>query len=1362
MPFSLTYKQELIKKLKSVFVHLHTHSEYSNIRLLDSTNKIPKMIQYVSSLGQNALALTDHECLSGHVQFLRTVKEMKENKEIPQDFKPILGNEIYLTDEQQMWKEIKEQGGTTFYHFLLLAKDKEGHHQLKKLSSKAWERMFNYKNMDRVPTFYSDFEQVVGNDKGHLIASTACLGGYIAQNVLKILQLDDEQEIMVHKMRIHDFITWCIDMFSKDDFYIEIQPAQTVEQVEFNKMALDIAKGYGLKHIITTDAHYLTIKERPIHKAYLTSDKDGGGNREVDDFYNSTYFFTIEELFNSLSYLDIEDIENGILNTKDIADKIEIYDLYHKQIIPKTKIPNEKNWYYNKELYDIGKKYEYINKMINSDIIYDRFLISEVFKGINKKIDREDYDITFERINTECKEIIGISKAKDEPMSSYFTTMQKIIDIIWEDAESFVAPGRGSAGAFIINYLIDIVQINPLKQGTEIPHFRFISAERPDYPDIDIDIPNYKRNKVFECIMQYYNSIGGDIIRVCTFGTETAKSAIQTAVRGVGINNDIGLYLSSLIPVERGKVWSLYDCYYGNKGKGREPITEFKNIVDEHKDRHLLEVALGIEGLINKRSSHASGILIVNDEFTKYNAKMRTPSGELVSQFDLSDSETCGSTKYDILCTKTCGMVQKCLEMLVEYKKIEWQGNLRKTYDKYLHPDILDKDNPKMWEKLNNGELISAFQFDSLQGEQALRAIKPKNLLEATNANTLMRLMVENGQEQPMELYVRYKQDITQWYKEMEEFGLNEKEIRIMKKYLSEDYGVCSTQEKMMLMSMDKDISNFNVVESNLLRKGIAKKIGDKYEEAHKLFYKKGQEREASKTLLDYVWDKQISLQRGYGFSLVHGIEYTWILVQQLNLIYYYPSIYWNTAVLLVESGAVELEGENENKKEKSTNYGIVAKAIGNMQDKGVNITLPDINKAEIGFAPKEEDDEIMFGLKGIMTINNETAKLIIENRPFKSLKDFYNKMVLVKRKVTLSNGKIQNRSLVSEGQVVTLIKAGCFDKIENKPREEILEDYLKITNPLKKKLSTKDIINVIEMGVIPNELKQEVRIFKFREYIKTLKKKQDKEIKSIKWYCLKGENDFVTEHTNKFFLDTFAFDMEEDKEYKYDEEGNIWVALGTTRKGSFEDIYKKKVENLMEWLNRDECLDKYNEILFDEVKNEKMYGNISTWEMESMNYYYHEHELAHINKEKYDVVNYNDLPKEPKVIGFNIYKGMKYPKFELKRIVGTVLDRDKNKHVVALLTPDGVVNVKFYSGQFAFYDRQISVVNEDGKKTTLEDGWFKRGNKLLITGFRRGDQFKPKIYRNSVYQHSVYKIVDVKENGDLDFQTERVSIDDN
>lgn len=822
----------------------------------------------------------------------------------------------------------------------------------------------------------------------------------------------------------------------------------------------------------------------------------------------------------------------------------------------------------------------------------------------------------------------------------------------------------------------------------------------------------------------------------------------------------MGLYLSSLIPVERGKVWSISDCYYGNSQQNRESITEFKNIIDEHQNKNLLEIALGVEGLINKRSSHACGVLIVNSDFTNHNAIMRSPSGEIVSQFNLEDSEYVGNVKYDFLNTKTASMIQVTLEMLINHKKIEWQGTLRKTYNRYLHPDILDTTNIGMWDKLNQGGLISAFQFDSPVGEQAIKAIQPHSLIEATNGNNLMRLMVEDGKEQPLEMYVRYKNNIDEWYQDMKDFGLSEKEMSIIDKHLKQDCGVCSTQERMMLISMDKDISNFGVVESNKLRKGVAKKKGDLYKEAHELFYKKGKEMGTSKKVLDYLWDVQIAMQKGYGFSVIHGVLYTYVLIQQLNLIHYYPSIYWNTAVLLVESGALEQEDTEDeefdnNKKEKTTQYGKVATAISNIKDKGVKIALPNINTANIGFTPNEQLNEIQFGFKGIMGINVDVANLIIENRPFNTLLDFHKKMVETKRQVTLSTGKVQNRSLVSQSQAITLIKAGAFDKLEDKPRAVILEDYIRLNYPPRTKLDTKSISKIIDMGIIPQNLNTYLKYYNFRQYLLSLENFKDKK-SNIKWHLIKDNNDELTDYATNFFKEHFIEFMSEGKDYCYNEDGVIAVALNTKRKDSFEDVYNRLMKPFFEWLYSEECLKLYNHLIFEEKKNELMSGTISSWEMESLNCYYNEHELKNVDTEFYGIVNFNDLPEEAEVIGFNIRNGFKYPKFKLSRIIGTVLDRDKNKHIVTLLTPNGVVNLKLYSGQFAHYDKQISICDEEtGEKTIIERSWFTRGTKLMVTGFRRGDQFKPKKYKNSIYQHTIQKILNV-EKGELILQSER------
>ncbi len=92
----------------------------------------------------------------------------------------------------------------------------------------------------------------------------------------------------------------------------------------------------------------------------------------------------------------------------------------------------------------------------------------------------------------------------------------------------------------------------------------------------------------------------------------------------------------------------------------------------------------------------------------------------------------------------------------------------------------------------------------------------------------------------------------------------------------------------------------------------------------------------------------------------------------------------------------------------------------------------------------------------------------------------------------------------------------------------------------------------------------------------------------------------------------------------------------------------------------------------------------------------------------------------------------------------------------VTLLTTDGVVTVKLYAGAFSHYNKQISKPLPNGKKEVVEPSWFTRGNKILVTGFRRGNKFFPRKYKNSIYQHTIALITSIEDNGDLILKTER------
>ena len=898
--------------------------------------------------------------------------------------------------------------------------------------------------------------------------------------------------------------------------------------------------------------------------------------------------------------------------------------------------------------------------------------------------------------------------------------------------------------------------------------------------DVDVDLSSHKRDIAFSSAKDYLNSFGADIVRIGTFKTDKPKSAIQTACRGYGLSPDTGLFLSSFIKVDRGQPRSIEQTYYGDTDQGFEPSLEFKREIDKYPG--LLETMIGIQGLVCGRGSHACGVVISND-MVQHTAIMKAPNGEPITQYDLSDSEYCGLIKYDFLNTQTLGMMQLAFEDLIDKGHIEWQGSLRETYNKYLHPDTIDYNNPEYYEKLNNHELIRVFQFEAGSGLKALNTVKPQSLIELAAANTLMRLQCEG--EQPMERYVRIKANPQEWEQEMIEYGLNEQEREILHGYLDIDYGTCTTQEMLMILSMDKNISGFTIPEANKLRKGVAKKKKAILDEVQELFYTKGESLGTRKVMLDYVWNVQLSMQFGYGFSILHTIGYSLIAIQQLELITSYPKIYWETSVLQVMSGAVEVEAVEDDSegRERITDYGKLGGAIATLQKEGVTIALPDINKAEKGFMADIDNNAILYGLKGITSINLKTAETIIANRPYSSMKDFHDRMHLVKQEIALKDGKKQMKALVTKEQMLNLIKAGCFDELEpSKTRLELLEDFLHWEYPDKANVTTGALKQLIKRGLIPDEYEECLRYYNFREYLRQGIKVDDgvlphtqeasyKITKSKKWYLLDGEDEIDTQEIVEVFFDMFP-ELQEGKHWVYNDNPDyfvnaIWVESGASSKGTFEASYKNHMKDLIQFMSSKELLHKYNEAIFIEHRNEEIPGTQASWEMETMSYYYTEHELAHVDREYYKINNFFELGEEPIIEDYWERKDKetgvvtKIPKFKINQICGVVLDRNKTKHIVTLLTEYGVVYVKYQAGQFNFYDKRISIVDEEtGKNKEIEKSWFKRGNLLFVRGIRNGDQFKVKTYKNGLYEHSTELIEKIYDDGVCLTRKERAILD--
>lgn len=448
--------------------------------MLDCIIKENDLIDYAIKLGLSGVAITDHESVSSYIKALNYFDSLQkkalkvlENEESPQElvewatkvknFKLALGNEIYLCRDGLNAKNY-EKGKDKYFHFILIAKDKAGNDQIRLLSSRAWSRSF-YQFIERVPTYYSDIEEIIGSNPGHVIASTACLGGQLAN----FINNGDFE-------KAKNFASWCSSVFGEDNFFLEFQPGEDEEQIKFNKLLCEFCKNNPeFKWIVSTDAHYLRKEDRPIHKAFLNS--DGEGDRETDKFYATTYLMDENEIRERLSYLPKDFVEQSLSNTNLIYNKIEQYSLKHKQIIPRIPLDFSSLG----ELTCNYRGYPYITKFFESEYEEDNYFIATIWKRAKEENLLDEPHL--KRIEEECEEIWVVSEKIQERLSAYFTTMSKIIDIGWTKGDTLIGPWRGSVGGSLCAYLSGIIQRDPLKSPTPLYAWRFISRGRAELAD---------------------------------------------------------------------------------------------------------------------------------------------------------------------------------------------------------------------------------------------------------------------------------------------------------------------------------------------------------------------------------------------------------------------------------------------------------------------------------------------------------------------------------------------------------------------------------------------------------------------------------------------------------------------------------------------------------------------------------------------------------------------------------------------------------------------------------------------------------------------------------------------------------------
>lgn len=1319
---------------------IHNHTDRSNFRLRDSTNRLDELCWYAAKdLGHNFIAITDHETIATAIDCQKVEKKIRE--EYP-EFKILRGNEIYLC-RNGLSKDNYKRGEDRFYHWILLAKDAEGHRQIREISTRAWSHCFSSGKMMRVPTYYQDLIDVIGANPGHVIMSTACLGSKPSQLILEYAKTQDIEKYEYIKQWLDHISNIC----GKENFFLEVQPSHNKEQITVNKVYKQLSEELQFPVVISLDAHYLKKEDEPIHHAFLTSQD---GERETSEFYASTYMMNHEEIHSYMdNYLGSDTVSKWMNNTKLIYNVCEDYDLTKPLHIPY--LPLTVDSITEEEYLEYKDKIKELEYFYTSEHKSDRDMAAALIKKIKSDPEQYDNEATFAMMDDNLAAVRISSDKQNTRWSAYLLNMRDYIRVIWEKGDSLVGCSRGSGGGFLLLNMLDITQINPLREKAPLRSWRFLNPERASVLDIDTDIEGGKRPQVYKALQDTYGT--DRVSKVLTIRTEATKSAILTAARGLGLDPDEGAYLASFIKADRGQQRTLDQTYYGDEENDIAPDMKFRELMDG-KYNKVWKVAKFIAGLCCGVGSHAGGVIFYDEPIVNSTALMQTTNGDVVTQYDLHTCEDVSLIKIDLLSIEALDRIRACLDLLTEYGYIKEGLTLRERYEQTIGVYNIDRTSPEMWKMIHQHKIESLFQMEQQSGVKGIAMTKPTTLEELATLNSVIRLMAqEKGAEQPIDKFARFKRDINEWYIEMNSYGLTEDQQDVLKPLLLDSSGICESQEKFMSLVQMPEAGGFSLAWSDRLRKSIAKKNPAEFEKLQEEYFKEVAEKGLDMNFCNYVWKVLVCTSRGYGFNLSHTLGYSIIALQEMNLAYKYPIIFWDTANLIVDSGSMNLsdkildeEDEPEEEevvaeetydesffdevevpnddveetdtktkkklKNSSTDYGKIAAAIGKMKARGLKFSLPDINKSKITFSPDLENNTILYGMRGIQRVGNQLIKDIFNNRPFTDIFDFMSKVK------------------VNKTQMVSLIKAGVFDNLyTDKNRYGIMHDYLVSVADQKKRITLQNMQMLATKEMIPEELNFQQQLFFFNKYLKKNKQNDDYFLDNIAF-------SFYSKNYDDRFL----------KNVKVDQDGGTALINQAT----WDAMYKKGMDPIRDWMkaNQNQILEDLNARLLSEVEEKYAEGDLSKWEMDSLSFYYHDHELAKLKNNAYDIVDYTWLDNNEIDRTFLDEKnGGEIVLYKIYRIAGTVIDKDKNKSTVVLLTPSSVVNVKVWKNQFAKWDKQIFEKDSDGTKHVIEKSWFTRGNKLIITGIKRDDTFVPKKYKNTKYP-LFEKILEIDKDG--------------
>ena len=790
-----------------------------------------------------SLAITDHGSLSGHREFYRAAKE--------QGIRPILGVEGYITADRFDQRDKQEREGLldlVYNHIIVLAKDEAGLENLNKLNEIAWTEGF-YKK-PRI-----DYEVLEKYSEG-LIVLSGCLSGALAKAI--------EAEEFAEAKRI---IEWHKRVF-KDDYYIEVMPHNPAE---VNKQLLALADEFNVKAVVTPDCHHAHTGQKEIQELKLVLNtysnkvqKDSTyekstkfdnlvdrlqylyGDRDISFSEYDIHLLSDEEMHNAMKAQGI-DREDMYEHSREIADKIQEYDIKDYLDLLPVQYQNP-----NKELRDLA------------------------VAGLQKRgVHTDEY---LARLDEELKII------EDKNFGPYFLVVRNMIS--WAKKEGImVGPGRGSSAGSLLCYALEITDIDPIPHG--LLFFRFINPERNDFPDIDTDIQDSRREEVKDYLVRQYRHVAS----IATFLEFKDKGVVRDIARVLHIPlTDVNKVL---------KVIDTWDDYCGSKQAAwfREKYPEIERYGDQ------------LRGRIRGTGIHAAGVVTSKSPIFKF-APMETRqspgSGERIPvvAVDMQEAERIGLIKIDALGLKTLSVLRDTLDIIKDRSGRE------------INLLELDMEDVSVYDMLSSGHTKGVFQCEATPYTNLLVKMGVKNFAELAASNALVRPGAMNTIGKDYILRKHGKQNLD--YRHLK-----------MKAFTKETYGCILYQEQ--VMQACTELGGMTMAEADKVRKIIGKKKDAKEFDQFRDKFVKGASQYLSPNVAEELWT-DFEAHAGYSFNKSHAVAYSTLSYWTAWLKKYYP-IEFMYSIL-----------KNEKDKDARTEYLIEAKRMN------IPVRLPHINDSDMDF----------------------------------------------------------------------------------------------------------------------------------------------------------------------------------------------------------------------------------------------------------------------------------------------------------------------------------------------------------------------------------------------------------------------------